>query len=237
MYSIDKTIILDEENPLKKVDVQNRSVPIENDMGAYIFNCSQSLSLVSSAIDKTKLSILLLENSYKIRPEVEGFTPDEFIEYAIENYFIRSGAIYDRCLIFTNSLHELGIANESIGHSLIVTNSHVVKSGLEKKLKSLRKICTEHRVERNKIVHHGRYSEESFNIISAMHKVHGYQKILGNDLDFDQEFLNDFTHEIVDIQAGEFKEHLAKVEAKIAEFFELAEKVYLETKEKHRQKI
>jgi len=235
ILEIEREIILDKENPLKRVDVKNREIPVSNDMESYILSCSQSLSLISTSIDKTKLSIEVLEASYGSVPEGTQITADEFIEFAIENYFIRSSAIYDRCLIFTNRLLDLGIANESINHDLLVTNEHVKKHGLNGKLKAIRKKCTEYRVQRNKIVHHGRYSEEVFDGISAMHKVNSFQKTSGEEPTFSDELIDHMTHELIDIQVEEFSEHLDSILAKVHELYDLSLPIYQAKKNERRQ--
>ncbi|MAX55995.1 MAG: hypothetical protein CL537_10890 [Alcanivoracaceae bacterium] len=235
ILEIMREIILDKESPLKKVDASNLEVPIANAMEGYILACSQSLSVVSTSIDKARLSIEVLGASYKSLPDETQVTADEFIEFAIENYFIRSSAIYDRCLIFVNRLLDLGIANESIVHELIVTNDHVKKYGLNEKLKAIRKKCTEYRVQRNKIVHHGRYSEEVFNGISAMHKINSWQKVSGEKPSFSDEIVDKMTHEFIDIQLDEFSAHLESIEAKVHELYELSLPIYQTKKNDLRQ--
>lgn len=203
---IERAILLDSESPLNRVDLKNREVLIDNELEGYIFSCGQSLALVSSSIDKANLSIELLESSYKFLPEITKYSADEFIEFAIENYFLRSSAIYDRCLIFANRLLNLGIANESIKHELIVTNEHIKKFGLSEKLKTVSKRCTEYRVERNHIVHHGRYgSNEVFYGMSAIHKANSLQKSAGVKPSFDQALIDEITQEVIETQVSEFK--------------------------------
>lgn len=225
---IEKEIFLDADSPLRNIDDEKPEVPIHNDLENYIFYCSQSLSLLSTSIDKTKLSIELLEKSYQSAPELTQTqnTADVFVEYAIENYFIRSSAIYDRCLIFVNRVLDLGIHNESIGHIALVTNEHVKKHGLDHGLKAIRKKCTEYRVERNKIVHHGRYGDEFFNNIAAMHRFNNFQKELGHKPTYGKELLDELTYQIIDIQVDEFTEHLASIEAKLHQLYELVLPIY-----------
>lgn len=225
---IEKAILLDEDSPLKRIDLKKREIPDVNELEGYIYSCGQSLALVSASIDKARLSIALLECSYDLSPKGTKHTADEFIEFAIENYFLRSAAIYDRCLIFMNKLLNLGIANESIGHELIITNEHIKGFSLDQKLKAVRKKCTEYRVERNHIVHHGRYTgNEVFYGMSAIHKANSLQLSMGVKSSFDQGLIEEITREVIEIQVSEFKDHLDSINSAVNALYEVALPVYL----------
>ncbi len=231
MHNIEKTIILDARSPIRNVIPEKNEVTIYNKLEEYILNCSQGLSLVSLSVDKTNLAIQYLAESYTNPPKVENVSIDEHIEFSIENFFIRSQAIYDRVLIFVNKLHDIGLSDESISHNVIVTNDHVISSGLNSALKKLRKTCTEYRVERNKIIHHGRYSEEKFNNLALMHKAHELSKLDNKESGIDLKKLDALSNIFIEIQVDDFNEHLKKIIKSLYIFFEVAEKVYLERRE------
>ncbi len=73
----------------------------------------------------------------------------EYIEFHIENYIIRSRAVYDRVLIFTNNLCDIGMSKEYINHNAIITNQKVINYNLKPKLVSVNKVCGAYRIERN----------------------------------------------------------------------------------------
>ena len=224
---IEKDILLDEESPLKRIDLKTREITNINELEGYIYSCGQALALVSTSVDKARLSIELLECSYDLSPKGTKYTAAEFIEFAIENYFLRSAAIYDRCLIFMNKLLNLGISNESIGHELIITNEHIKKYNLAEKLKSVRKKCTEYRVERNHIVHHGRYNgNENFYGMTAIHKANSLQLAMGVKSSFDQALIDEITREIIETQVSEFKSHLKSINSAVKALYEVALPVY-----------
>lgn len=226
IHEIEKAIILDEDSPIRRMHPDKKELPLESRLDHYIFNCSQSLSSISASIEKADISILLLESAYEDCPESEKITPAEFVEYAIENYFIRSATIYDRCLIFVNRLLDLGIANDSIGHQLLVTNEHVKAFNLESKLRAIRKECTEYRVERNKIVHHGRYSDDNFTNISAMHKANFLSEKEGLDPVIPPETVDYYMNNVIETQKQEFINHLDKIKEKVKEFYDSALPIY-----------
>lgn len=230
LSEIDKAIFLDEDNPLRKIDSEKQEIPIESDLDYYIYGCSQSLSAVSAALEKTKMSILLLEQARDLIPENSPFNEYEFIEYSIENYFIRSVGLYDRCLIFTNRLLDLGIANESIDHVLVVTNEHVIHHELAEPLKKIGKACREFSKDRNVIIHHGRYNDESFKTVSAIHKVNELTVKNGKDPLFRKQTVDILTDRAIQEKLVDFNKHLEKIESRLNDFFVAALPVYQEMK-------
>ena len=223
---IERAIILDEENPILRIDPQVQELPIESDLDEYIYGCSQGLSAISTAIEKVKIAIIMLEQARDLIPKDSPFNESEHIEYAIENYFIRSASLYDRCLIFTNKLLNLGIANESIEHVPLVTNEHVKNNGLSEPLKNIRRACREFSQDRNVIIHHGRYNDESFKTVSAVHKANQLSVENGWEPPFKEEVIDALTDKAINEKLIDFNEHLNKIEAKINDFYTIALPIY-----------
>jgi hypothetical protein len=230
MISIEKTILFDEDSPLKKGKFNGREMLCDNSLEYYVFMCGQSLSRVSNSIDKTKLSLAYLKSSYSSPPTLEGSCPSDFIEYSIENFFIRSHGIYDRVLIFVNRLCDIGLADESISHNAIITNDHVKSYSLDAPLKKLRKVCTEYRLERNTIIHHASYSEDTFDTFTMMHKVHSLAPDSDAEAVIDSAILHGVTNDYIDDYIEEFNAHLELIDNTLKNFYDVAEKVYLNKK-------
>ncbi|MCG6220868.1 Cthe_2314 family HEPN domain-containing protein, partial [Vibrio diabolicus] len=140
------------------------------DADEYIVECGKAVSAIDSAADKVKQSLTILQYDYIEALDCEEYNLAEYIEYHIENYIIRAHSIYDRTLIFINKLLQLGIDNSNIGHALIVSNENVKKFGLDAPLKSLKKEFKAYHHIRNSIIHHDRFKDEEFDIISLYHK-------------------------------------------------------------------
>ena len=208
MNSIEKTIFRDPDSPVLKIDTKTLEIPVASTVEFYILNCGSALSRLSSSLDKAKMTIECLESSTDLIPDGTLYTTDEFIELAIENYIIRSSTIYDRCLIFTNKLLNLGIADESINHDLIVTNEHVKEYNLNGALKKIRKICMKHRVQRNRIVHHDRYKDEEFFNLSTLYIANWQSEEDGRKPPIDQATIVEMTARHIHFKATEFAEHL-----------------------------
>lgn len=223
---IEKAIILDKENPILRIDPQVQEIPMESDLDEYIYGCSQGLSAISTAIEKIRIAILMLEQARELLPKDSPFNESEHIEYAIENYFIRSSSLYDRCLIFTNKLLNLGIANESIDHVTLVTNEHVKNNELSEPLKKIRKVCREYSQDRNVIIHHGRYNDESFKTVSAVHKANQLSVENGGEPHFKKEVIDVLTDRAINEKQIDFNKHLVKIETKVNDFYTVALPIY-----------
>lgn len=227
---IERAIILDEDNPLKNIDPDSKEIPITSELERYIYSCAQGLTSISAAIEKIQISILMLENARGLLPKDSPYNESEHIEYAIENYFIRSSSLYDRCLLFTDKLLDLGIANESIDHVLIVTNEHVKRSNLSVPLKKIGKACREYSTDRNNIIHHGRYNDESFMNVSAIHKANQLSVINGSEPPFDKKVIDYLTDKAIEDKLVNFNAHVGKIESAITEYYEAALPVYHQMK-------
>lgn len=230
---IEKAIILDADNPLLKISSrEGNNILIHNELEGYIFNCAKALSAISSAIEKIRISIIMLEKARVLLPENSPYNESEHIEYAIENYFIRSCSLYDRCLIFTGKIFHLGLSNESINHSLIVTNEHVTARNISKSLKSIGKLCREFSIERNNIIHHGRYDDESFMTVSAIHKANQLLAQEGVAAPYEKAVVDHFTEMAISEKLVDFNAHLNKIENAINEYYIAVLPIYYELKNK-----
>lgn len=218
--------MLDSDSPIRVGNVTKGEVSISNDLEMYIFCCGQTLSLLSSAVDKSDQAIHNLRTIKSNSNLSSNYTITDHIEFAIENFFIRSHSIYDRALLFSSQLLDTGIDKESINHQVIVTNIHVKKYGIADRLKKLRKVCTEYRVVRNKIIHHGRYAEQSFDFLSLLHKVSTLKYIDSGETFIPPIELEKMTSDFIDVQVEEFEEHLVKIKSLLDEFYKIAERVY-----------
>ena len=188
--------------------------------------CAKSLGAIDSAITKSKIAIELLRISLKNIPNKSNYSTAEYIEYALENYIIRSRSIYDRALIFVGNLCNLGIANDSITNTLIVTNHHVLKYDLAAKLKPIKKTCDEYLYKRNVIVHHDKLIDKDFDDVSLIITVNHLSEQDGRDKPFQQGHIDLVSKHIIDKKVEEYKNNLKKIEDNINLLFDECEPVY-----------
>ena len=238
MHQIDKSIILDEESPLFTANVANENleVAVDDDLSVYILVCSKSLSAIQSSIDKARLSLTLLDIGYLDSIAAEDYSKSAYIEMLIENSIIRVQSIYDRALIFTNRILDLGISNETINHNLLVTNENVKKFSLEGKLKAINKVCNDYRLIRNTVIHHDRYTEEQLNQLTLIISADQLSKEAGKGQFMDPDELNAITQAYLGIKKEELGKYLDGIEQKLFDLYDAILPVYNHHKDKLRAK-
>ncbi len=150
----------------------------------YHVNCWRTCKAISTSLEKLEIAEECVGFSYKIVPPNKESNIGNYIEFHIENYMIRSRAVYDRILIFTNYLCDIGTSKEYINHNAIITNQKVIEFGLESKLKLVNKACSTYRTSRNTIIHHDKYENENLEWITVANQAKeligdDYEKVLG----------------------------------------------------------
>ena len=170
MRKIEEEIILDKESPIQTATADGTifSVDYKTYLDNYIILCSKSLSAVTSSITKAELSLNMLNGDLLKHISSEPEFISSNIEMLIENSIIRVQSIYDRVLILTNRILDLGISNEAINHNSLVTNEHVIRFDLVSKLKAINKVSNEYRLVRNTVIHHDRYTEEQLDLLKLL---------------------------------------------------------------------
>ncbi|MBR7631815.1 Cthe_2314 family HEPN domain-containing protein [Janthinobacterium lividum] len=235
-HPIQPLMLLDDQSPLMKGGVSRTGeVTISTDLQGYIFSCAKGLGVLTSALDKAALSIEFLAQSVKPL-KVSSYTHAEQIQFAIENYFIRSATIYDRALIFASHLLDLGVADESTSHLQMVTNRHVKRYQLADHLKDLGKVCREKNVERNAIIHHRSYSKDEFNQFSMIISANEISKLAGKKAPFPRKAVKDLTDAVLSDHTADFEEHLEKVTRSLNDFLDTAAAVYKIRRESYSNK-
>lgn len=236
MHKIDETIILDKESPLLSGLEKGRklTIVIETELGAYILACSKALAAISSSLDKARLSLSFLDIQHLEAIATEEQSRSNYIELLVENTIIRVQSIYDRTLIFTNRLLDLGISNDSINHNLLVTNEKVKGYELDIKLKAINKACNEYRLVRNTVIHHDRYTEEELNQLTLVINADHLSRQNSGASFVAPETLKEITHAYLTIKREDLSEYLDIIEQKIHALYDSAIPVYIHYKNKMR---
>ncbi|MEW5668248.1 Cthe_2314 family HEPN domain-containing protein [Pseudomonas putida] len=236
MHVIDEIIILDKESPLfSELNKGNKlNITINTELAAYIFSCSKALSAISSCIDKARLSLSFLDIKHLEFIASNERPKGDYIELLVENTIIRAQSIYDRTLIFTNRLLDLGISNESINHNHLVTNEKIKAYGLDAKLKSINKACKEYREVRNTVIHHDRYSEEDLDRLSVVMKADHLSRQHSGEPFVEARILTEFTDAYLTIKREDFNNYLEKIEAQVYSLYDAAIPIYTHYKDKMR---
>lgn len=237
MRKIEEEIILDKESPIftAKADGNNVSVEYKTYLDNYIVLCAKSLNAVTASIKKAELSLNMLNGELlkSISDDREFLSSN--IEMLIENSIIRVQSIYDRVLILTNRILDLGISNEAINHNSLVTNEHVKRFDLVNKIKAINKVCNEYRLVRNTVIHHDRYTEEQLGLLQLLlnadylsKEVNGKEFMRAGDLD---SLIDDF----LVITKADLEGYLTQITEKVDLFFDAILPVYKYQKDKLRE--
>ena len=74
--------------------------------------------------------------------------------YNIENYFIRLNSVYDRVLQIVNAVFHLCINEESVNHSIVISNLKVAhRSEIKSEVKSVKRFLSDYAQKRNTLIH------------------------------------------------------------------------------------
>lgn len=234
IHPIEEIIILDEENPILANSKTKLTLEIKNDLEFYIFGCAKALTAVSSAIEKSRLSLSFLDIKHIKKITSTDHSQADHIELLVEHTIIRVQSVYDRTLIFVNKLLDLGISNESINHNLLITNEKVKKYSLDKKLKNINKACQEYKNIRNTVIHHDRYTEEALDRLGLVIKAdHLSRKNNGKEF-INPRVLNRHIKDYLTFKKSDLEIYINQIEQKIHDLFNSAIPVYKAYKEKIR---
>ena len=137
--------VWDEAVPLQRmVEEQGRGEDDEDvdEYQFYVMRVGYCLAQIMTWVEQLDHAVYYLSDfSYKKQAQEEGINRAKHLIYNVENYLIRLHSVYDRALQLTNSVFHLGVSEESVGHSVIISNMKVARTDVKKLLKNLKKEC------------------------------------------------------------------------------------------------
>jgi len=227
MHKIQEEILLDPEGPL----IQGRfsesgDVTINNYRDYYILMCAKALSSLDSCIDKSKLSLSLLNHADINKISKDDKQKSELIQLWVENSIIRVQSCYERLLILVNRIFDLGLANESISHNTLVCNDHIKRYGVDVFLRKINKSCQEYRFIRNTVIHHDRYTEEKLDQLTII--------LAGNYLSIEagrgeivkSDVIEQLVSEFLSVKQETLTEYITNIENEIHSLYDTLLKIY-----------
>lgn len=189
---------------------------VKTDIEQYHIDCWSSCKAIKTSLKKLKIAEECIKNSYRFSPNDHEMA--EYIEFHIENYLIRSRAVYDRALIFTNYLCDIQMAKESVSHLSITTNRKVDKANLKPKLKKINKACEVYRVERNGVVHHDKYLNEELQWVDTARKARYILNNNGDKLSVSDEVINQNTALVIANHLEQFRASTLRINESVYVF-------------------
>ena len=230
LHNIHKAIFLDPNSPIQDIDATTGKFTLNNTLEEYIYNCSQSLGAIDRAVDKSQIAIQQVKTCISRIPKNSDYTTADYMEYALENYIIRSRSIYDRVLIFIGSLLDIGVSNDSITHNLLITNRHVKNNNLDKLLKPIKKSCDTYQYKRNVIIHHDNLIDEEFDTVSMIINVNHLSAEDGRDEPFSKGKIKFYSKQIIDSRLKEYNANLKLITDNVLPLYESCEIIYMKKK-------
>ena len=190
----------------------------------YHIACWESCKSVYTAIKKLYIAeSCIVTSSQQCAKE---YAVAEYVEFHIENYFIRSRSIYDRILQFVNCLLDIQMSRESVNHPIIITNKKVESSKVKDKLKRINKACGSYRSIRNTVIHHDKYKDERLEWVDTALKA---KHILDGDLNclgIDQREIDNRLNIMVTDKLEEFHQNTVKLAGIIDDFMNDAKDIH-----------
>lgn len=235
-HPILQLILLDDQSALKRRKPKSTQIDVCSAREDYIFRCSKGIVVLNAAMEKAEFSIELLKHANKPMRNSK-ISHAEQIQFAIENYFIRSAMIYDRALIFVGHLLDLGITDDRIDHVDIVTNRHVKRYTLDVELKKLGSICRKLSDERNAIIHHRSFSEENFDRFAMLVAANDLSARAGKRRPFPQALVKNLTGAILRDHTKDYEGHLTQIRIKLDSLLDTAAAVYKICRETYSDEI
>lgn len=127
----------------------------------YVIRVGYCLAQIMTWVEQLDHAVYYLSDySYRKQAQEEGINRARHLIYNVENYLIRLHSVYDRALQLTNSVFHLGISDESVGHSVIVSNMKVARTDVKGMLRKLKRECEKRAQERHAIVHRESHRED-----------------------------------------------------------------------------
>lgn len=126
----------------------------------YALDVFDRLVSVVDCTEQLSFSIELL-SGYRAKLRSVGMDRLAYIRFGVENFYLRSTSVLDRCLRLTNAALALGLPDRECNERTIVKNAHVKRLGLGPALRRIDHSTKDLRQPRNEIAHGAGYSDDS----------------------------------------------------------------------------
>lgn len=100
--------------------------------------------------------------------ENNGINHPKYLQYHIENHFMKIATIFDLCIILTSEIYKLGIPPKLTSFQQLIENAHTKNSNLIVSIKKFDKAIQGIKTIRNLIAHRGEFNDQEID------KVHQY---------------------------------------------------------------
>ena len=98
-----------------------------------------------------------------------GINHPKYLQYHIENHFLKVATILDQCVRLTSDIYNLGISPKLSSLNQLTENKHTKKTKSVEILKKLNKEIQEIKTIRNKISHRGEFNDSEIDRVSKFY--------------------------------------------------------------------
>src|SRR5215210_1102747 len=98
--------------------------PLATKRESYAIETFLSIGSIVSCVDQLHFSIEML-SGYRSRSMPGKMNRYDYIVFGIENYFLRTTSVFDRCLRLANVIFQLGLPERQCSQETIIKNSHL----------------------------------------------------------------------------------------------------------------
>ena len=143
-----------EEN-FKKSFTEDRQDQRKNCNSKEIFKIDsfQLMMEVIVKLEKLEYVKVFIKSYPKTQSWDKSFIRSDYVRYHLEIYYLNIIGLFDRCLILTNHIYNLGLKTKHIKYNIIIDNAHLVDTKTKEVLKLFEKTLKKTRRIRNYINH------------------------------------------------------------------------------------
>lgn len=136
--------------------------------GAYKQRVARAMGDLFGCCAQLEFSVAYLSSfQQSARMKKVGLNRSSHLGFTIENYLVRSQAVYDRALHLVEVVFDLGTPITCISHEFVIGNRHVKRRGVSQLLKSLKKVTGQFKFDRNQVAHGTPYVDQELLEIEA----------------------------------------------------------------------
>lgn len=149
-------------NGTKPTSLFKKGSPLPNEHQYYLIEVGRRTGNLISWCSQLDYSVLYISN-YAATGSMKksGINRYEHLAYHIENYLIRVNSVYDRVMQLVDAVFHLQNDPSNCRHEVIVNNLKVKRTDIPQSIKPLRKHLEKYRQERNVIIHHESYDDDT----------------------------------------------------------------------------
>jgi len=203
-----------DEWPAHALNPSLEHTPSPNEYHYYLSRVSYLLGHYYKYLGQLDHSINCLEEeTFTPKMEQEGFDRADHLTFCVENYYIRLQSVYDRTLQLVNAVFHLGINEQNVNHTQIISNTRVKLSPIKFRLKALQKVLRPEADTRNTIIHRSGYRDTTVNMLK-------FWTFFPKKYSVNSTASESLTEEYFD---GVYQRYLKAIETKTREFKEINE--------------